>query len=115
MELPALTDVRGIGVDTARLLSEHGFGDASALATASIEEIAAVPGFGLSRAGTVKRAAAALLVDAEAQSGGDAAPSASGESDSKAPAKKAKKKDKKKDKKKGKDKKKKKSGKGKKK
>ena len=65
MELPGLTSVRGIGVDTARLLAEHGIGDVLSLAAASIDDIAAVPGFGPARAATVINTAAALLAEAE--------------------------------------------------
>ena len=65
MGLPALTDVRGIGVDTALLLSKNGIGDVAALAAARIDDIAALPNFGPARAASVKKAAAALLAVAK--------------------------------------------------
>jgi predicted RecB family nuclease len=63
MTLPELTGVRGIGVDTAQLLAEHGIRDVATLAAAKIEEITAVPGFGPARAAAVKAAAAELLAE----------------------------------------------------
>lgn len=45
-----ITEVRGIGASTAAVLAKHGFSSAEDLANASIADIAAVPGFGESRA-----------------------------------------------------------------
>ena len=56
-----LTDVSGIGPSTAEILQAHGIESAEALATASISEITAVPGFSDFRATRVQEAAAALL------------------------------------------------------
>ena len=52
-----ITEVRGIGASTAAVLAKHGFSSAEDLASASIADIAAVPGFGESRAQKIKDAA----------------------------------------------------------
>jgi len=55
------TDVPGIGAVAARSLSAHGFDTARALAAATVDALAAVPGFGPARAARVKKAAADLV------------------------------------------------------
>jgi len=58
---PAITDIAGIGPAAAMALDEHGFSTIESLATASIETLAAVPGFSTTRAAKVIAAAGALL------------------------------------------------------
>jgi predicted RecB family nuclease len=60
---PTITDVPGIGPTTAEALAEHRIKTVRALANASLEKIAAVPGFSEARAAKVKAAAAALLAN----------------------------------------------------
>jgi hypothetical protein len=62
---PTITDVPGIGPATAEALAEHRIKTLRALASASLEKIAAVPGFSEARAAKVKAAAAALLAGQE--------------------------------------------------
>jgi len=57
----ALTEVKGIGPSTAGALSEHGISSAEDLAQATVEAIAAVPGFSQARAVSMKKAAEELL------------------------------------------------------
>jgi NAD-dependent DNA ligase len=61
-----LHEIKGIGPSTAKDLERHGFKSAEDLATATADEIAAVPGFGAIRARQIKAAAVALLQRAEA-------------------------------------------------
>jgi len=56
-----MTDVPGIGPATADALAEHRIKTPRALANASLQKIAAIPGFSEARAAKVKAAAAALL------------------------------------------------------
>lgn len=102
-----ITDIAGIGPAAANTLAEHGIRTLKALSNASVDKVAAVPGFSTARAQKVIAAAAELL-------GGSAAsqeePAAATAGDSGQKAKKEKNKDKKKKKKKDK---KKKKGKGK--
>ncbi len=58
---PQLTDVKGVGDATAANLTAIGIDSVEALAGASAEEIARVPGFGPARAAAVRAAAAASL------------------------------------------------------
>ena len=104
---PTISDIKGIGVKTAEVLTGHGLSTLSLLADASIEKITNVPGFSESRAVAVKDAAKTLLNDiTEAHSANDAETDSVEEQKS-APANPEKKdrkknKGKKKDKKKGK-------------
>ncbi len=93
MGTPQLTDVHGIGVETARLLAEHGLGGVSLLAAAEVATIEEVPGFGPARAVTVKRAAGLLLTESGA--GEDTAENSEPEAKDKKTKKKKKKDDKK--------------------
>ncbi len=61
MSQTQLTAVNGVGPATAKHLAAHGLDSAEALAAASIEDIAAVPGFGPARATAVRQAASMLL------------------------------------------------------
>ena len=63
---PELTDVRGIGPSTARVLEAQGIGSVAALAKAKTDKVTAAPGFGEVRAAEVIAAAAALLAAAGA-------------------------------------------------
>ena len=56
-----LTDILGIGPDTAKLLIENGLKSPSEIAGATIERLCAVPGFGAIRAGKLIKAANELL------------------------------------------------------
>jgi len=58
---PAILDIQGIGPAAARALAEHNLKTLKALAGASIDEIAAVPGFSVARATNVAAAATGLL------------------------------------------------------
>ncbi len=62
---PTMTDVPGIGPAAAEALAEHRIKTLRALASASLEKIAAVPGFSEARAAKVKAAALALLAGQE--------------------------------------------------
>lgn len=97
------TSVPGIGKATAFALSQHGFRSAEDLAVAEQEVLAAVPGFGESRAARVIESAQKLVgVPAGVPGAVPAEVTEAGE-DVEAPAEeKKKKKKKKKDKKKGK-------------
>ena len=64
-----LNDVSGIGEATADLLRDAGFGSAEELASAAIEDISAVPGFGYTRAQRVKAQAIALVGTGDADAG----------------------------------------------
>ena len=57
----AITDIAGIGPATAATLNEHRIRSLSSLANASVERIAAIPGFSESRASRVIAAAGELL------------------------------------------------------
>ena len=58
---PAITDIAGVGPVAADALAEHGINTLTRLARASIERVAAVPGFSEARAARVIAAAAELL------------------------------------------------------
>jgi Holliday junction resolvasome RuvABC DNA-binding subunit len=64
---PAITDISGIGPAAAAALSEQGFDSLKALATASVEQVSAVPGFSAARAQKVIAAAAELLATPPAE------------------------------------------------
>ena len=53
----SITDVAGIGLSTATLLSDHGIKSAEALARSSLERLQSIPGFGPVRAQRVLAAA----------------------------------------------------------
>ena len=110
---PTITDIPGIGPAAAETLAEHRIRSLAGLARASVEKIAAIPGFSEARAASVIAAAAELT----AASGTTPAVTDEGTSEKSDKDKKGKKEKKKKNKGKGKkDKKKdKKKGKGKKK
>jgi transcription termination factor NusA len=57
MSDPKLSDISGVGPATARLLAESGFASVEAIATATPQELARVPGFGEARAAAVIAAA----------------------------------------------------------
>ena len=58
---PVITDISGIGPAAEATLAEHGFTSLKALARATVEQLAAVPGFSEARAGKVISAASDLL------------------------------------------------------
>jgi hypothetical protein len=64
---PAITDISGIGPAVAEVLAEHRIRTVASLARASVEKIAAIPGFSEARATRVIAAATELL-DASATS-----------------------------------------------
>ena len=111
---PVINDIPGIGPAAVVTLAEHRIKDLASLAKASIEQIAAIPGFSEARAAQVIPAAAELLAaSGTTQPATEAAVKKSktaskGKKDKKdkKDKKKGKGKDKKKDKKKGKGKKK---------
>ena len=55
-----IIDISGIGPHTAKVLADRGIGSVDALAALSTEELAALPGFGPSRASALGRALAQL-------------------------------------------------------
>ena len=61
-----ITVISGIGDATAQLLKTHGIDSVEAVAQASIEQLAAVPGIGASRAAALGESARRLLPDASA-------------------------------------------------
>lgn len=69
-----ITDISGIGDATAQRLKTHGIASVEDVAQASIEQLAAVPGIGDSRAGALRESARGLLPDASAS---DESPEAS--------------------------------------
>jgi NAD-dependent DNA ligase len=66
MSKPQLADIVGIGPSTAKILENRGFSDVQKIASASVENLAQVPGFGPVRAVTVITAAQSLLLAAKA-------------------------------------------------
>jgi len=58
---PAIIDINGIGPAAVETLAEYRINSVNALARASIEKIAAIPGFSEARAATVIAEAADLL------------------------------------------------------
>ena len=61
-----ITDISGIGDATAQLLKAHGIDSVEAVAQASTEQLAAVPGIGANRAAALGESARRLLPDANA-------------------------------------------------
>ena len=61
-----ITDISGIGDATAQRLKAHGIDSVEAVAQASIEQLAAVPGISASRAAALGESARGLLPDASA-------------------------------------------------
>lgn len=61
-----ITDISGVGDATAKLLKTHGIDSVEAVARAAIEQLAAVPGIGASRAAALGESARRLLPDATA-------------------------------------------------
>ena len=93
MNEPTLTQVAGIGPATARLLAANGLTSVAAIANASIAEIAAVPGFGPTRAAAIKQAAQQLETKPEPTVALSTAPKKKKKRKKKAKDKKKKKKD----------------------
>lgn len=60
----SITLVSGIGESTKSLLAEHGFKTVADIANASVDQLAAVKGFGRARADSAIAAAIALLKSA---------------------------------------------------
>ena len=58
---PVITDISGIGPAAAETLAEHRIKTLAGLARASVEKVAAIPGFSEARAARVIAAAAELL------------------------------------------------------
>ena len=58
---PAISDVRGLGSATVKVLAEAGFRTVASLANTSIEKLSAAPDFGEARAASTIKAAAELL------------------------------------------------------
>ena len=61
-----ITDISGIREATAQRMASHGIDTVEAVAHASIEQLAAVPGIGASRAAALRAAANRLLSEAAA-------------------------------------------------
>lgn len=61
-----ITDISGIGDATAQRLKAHGIDSVEAVAQASIEQLAAVPGIGANRAAALRESARRLLRGATA-------------------------------------------------
>ena len=61
-----LTDIKGLGPSSVQDLSAHGIKSVEDLASVSISDLCAVPGFGEARAARVKAAAAELLAAGDA-------------------------------------------------
>ena len=101
---PAIIDIQGIGPAAARALAENNINSLKELAGASVDQIAAVPGFSAARAANVIAAATDLLAATGTSIPADNEPKKGGKKGGK--GKKDKKKNKKKKKGKGKDKKK---------
>ena len=59
----ATTDIPGIGPAAAKTLKENGFKSLQEIASATIDQLAAVPGFGPIRAGRIIKAANGVLFD----------------------------------------------------
>ena len=60
----SVTEVRGIGASTAERLKKHGYKTVAKLASATVEQLMAIPGFSQARAESTIEAAKTLL-DAE--------------------------------------------------
>lgn len=77
-----ITDISGIGDATAQRLKAHGFDSVEAIAQASIEQLAAVPGIGASRAAALGESARGLLPDASADAqSAEAVPAPAGDAE----------------------------------
>lgn len=75
-----ITDISGIGDATAQQMRTHGIDSVEAVAQASIEQLAAVPGIGAARAAALGEAARRLLRDDEAGTeGSEAVPASAGD------------------------------------
>ena len=75
-----ITDISGIGDATAQQMRTHGIDSVEAVAQASIEQLAAVPGIGAARAAALREAARRLLRDDEAGTeGSEAVPASAGD------------------------------------
>ena len=75
-----ITDISGIGDATAQQMRTHGIDSVEAVAQASIEQLAAVPGIGAARAAALREAARRLLPDDEAGTeGSEAVPASAGD------------------------------------
>jgi transcription termination factor NusA len=98
---PAIIDIQGIGPAAASALAENNVNSLKELAGASVDQIAAVPGFSAERAAKVIAAATDLLA-ASGTSIPDEEPKKGGKKAGKGKKDKKKKKKKGKDKKKGK-------------
>ena len=66
---PTLTDIEGVGTQTAATLASHGIKNLETLARVPLEEVTAIPGFGPTRAANIQ-ATAELLLRAWAESKG---------------------------------------------
>ena len=77
-----ITDISGIGDATAQRLKAHGIDSVEAVAQASIEQLAAVPGIGASRAAALGESARGLLPDASADAeSAEAVPAPAGDAE----------------------------------
>lgn len=94
---PTIIDIPGIGPAAVETLAEHRIRTVRALARASVQKIASIPGFSEARAAKVKEAAAALLADQGTAAGSENILEEPREKDKEKRGKKGKK-DKKKDK-----------------
>jgi NAD-dependent DNA ligase len=75
MSKQQITNIPGIGAATARVLVDAGFPSVEAIAKASEDKLAVVPGFGPSRAAVVIAAARDLVASESSQRAGGAEPS----------------------------------------
>ena len=103
---PTITDIPGIGPAAAETLAEHRIRSLAGLARASVEKIAAIPGFSEARATSVIAAAAELTAASGTTPAATTLAKSKKDKKDKKKKNKGKGKDKKKDKKKGKGKKK---------
>ena len=75
-----VTDISGVGVATAQRLKTRGIDSVEAVAQASIEQLAAVPGIGEKRAAALRESARRLLPDTAAGAeSSEAAPAPAGD------------------------------------
>ncbi|MCP4387725.1 MAG: helix-hairpin-helix domain-containing protein, partial [Gammaproteobacteria bacterium] len=58
-----ISNISGIGPQTAEILTKHGFETVKAIAESTVEKLSSVPGFGAARARTTISAATALLAN----------------------------------------------------
>ena len=59
--MSVITSIKGIGPNSAKILTENGFASVKDIAGATVEQLQAVPGFGAVRAALTIKAAARLL------------------------------------------------------